>query len=944
MSDIVGPAVDAATNFLSTGAAQAFIDLAITVLLIYAIYVIYVVVDTFVNPPELIYGETDLAAGEAGDLPEAVPVSATEGAKMTRSCGRRMRVPGTIIWLDDVENYKEEVEIQEVPTEIDRYRVNMAISWGQSFGGVNGEGRMNDIVVVLFNGKVVWKKNKESKFDHRWESWTNYTGSQTQNADSLLEEKIGANRVSGMRDTAYSVVEGMRLEDFGNGIPVSISAIVQPDDDGYEISDAIRDIYDRQPNADSSTEIDVSAVTGKNTIAINYDEQYLFEGYRKIGPRSAIEMIEQFIPIFDLTVRQSGDKIQFLDRGDEPVVAVEAGHLGAIEFGRDPMRPLELVTLSREQRPSEVIVNFLSKKHRYQRSSERYKINEADVGENIVTLNYEGVLLPKQARRIAKRRVIEAYRLDKNAKCVLAPDYAYLDAGDVIAVPFEGQVYYIRCQSVTVGANYLVEVEGVVEQVRAGEDEILSTGSSDLGTDTDDPDSEDDDPDIDDPEGDDDGGYDPPLMRQAPMNLPAIFKDKDAKDTGIYYSHCAEDPTALFKGSKTYLSWKATGGGFKLFGMSLKESAIGIAVNEFADSTAGPGHFIDRATTLRVQMLEGIPESATREEVESGVNWIAVGSIANDNFEIAAFQTATAVGEVIVDVSGEGLTADDSFSRFVIAGIGVDFTDDVEAGMWIRFDGFTEEANGVLRKVLSVTATEVFVDATAVPLVFETMASGIQSFTVNSGTYDLSVFFRGLRDTFDHCATHDVGDLVVFLRESYPSFVPLPKGKIKKTIRTKSVPKGADLGDVLSEEMDFQGETMRPFRPCWFKWEREYLGGDELDDYDIHLSWVHRTRFPFPDPTSEAVPHADLDHEGKQDEYEIRIYSDSGKTTLVRSFTVTAPDDHDVGDEEGRREKTYTVSQQEDDGVKNDELWGEIWQVGTIVKKGNVLDFNIPAV
>jgi hypothetical protein len=945
MSEI--PGVDQFINAGTIAAIERAVSdiIATIVLVVIIVLAIHITVKAIgISGPSI--GESMTSDMTDQQLKEVEIVSATEGAQMARYCGRRIRVPGVLIWVDDVEQYKEEVEVQETPTDVDRFRVNLAIAWGQAFGGVNGDGRVADIILVLFNGKTVWKKNKESKFDHRWESWTNYTGSQTQTANSLLEERIGSNRVSGFRDTAYSVIEGLRLEDFGNAIPASISAIIQPDDAGYTLADAITDIWNRQPSGDASAEIDVSTLTGKNTIAINEDDEYLFEGYRKIGPRSAIQMIEQMIPIFDLTVRQSGDRMEFLDRGDEPVVSIPSGKLGAVESFGTPTRPIEFTLLTREERPSEVVVNFLSKKHRYQRASERYKVNEAPSGENIVTLNYEGVLLPKQARRIAKRRVIEAYRLDKQAKVVLPPDFAYLDAGDVIAAPMEGQVYYIRAQQVTVGANYLVEVEGLVEQVRAGDDEILSTGSSDLGTDHDDPDSDEDDPLIDDPEGDDDGGYDPPLMRKVPMNLPPLFKDKEAKDTGIYYAHCAENPNVAFKGAKAYASWKASGG-YSLFGTSLKEGSIGYALTALADSTAGPGQFLDRASVLRVQMFEGAPESATRSEVESGANWCAIGDITDDNFEVAAFLTATPVDPVVTDYTNTAFYV--GAADTIVKASGPTFSGDlgIQVGDYVRIDGLTGDANlDIFRRVTSVDVHTMTLDITPGNLDTTSIppADQVITLTQDSGVYDLSNWFRGLRDTYDHCSQHPAGDLVVFFSGASPSFVPRPKGKIGKTLRVKSVPKGAVIGDVLSESMVFRGETLRPFRPCWLKTEREFLGGDEMDDYDIIISWVHRTRFPDPDPTTEQVPHAELDHEGKQDEYEIRIYSDEAKTTLVRSFTVVAPDDHDAGDIEGRRSKTYTVAQQESDGVKNAELWCEIWQVGTVAKKGNVLDFYIPAI
>jgi hypothetical protein len=883
------------------------------------------------------------------EIPEVQSASAGDGAKMWRGCGRRGRVSGTIIWAEEPRHFKEDVKLDGVETSVDRYKVNFAVAWGQAFAGTDGAGRIEDIIAVLASGKVIWKKNKTSKYDHRWGSWTNNLGGASASKNSFLQSKLGTNKVSAFRNTAYSVIEDLRLEDIGGGIPQIIEAIVQWDPAGYTLADAVTDIWNRRKGADAATEIDVSRLTGKNTIADTGGGVYPFEGYQVDGPRAITDMLSQFETAFDLTIRHNGTRLQFLDRGDEDVIEVDSGHLGCAEGFAGSGRPITITSIEPRKQPSEVIVQYRAKNRAYQRATETYRLNGVPSGENKAQFEYSGVLLPKQARRIAKRRVYEAYRVGQEVSGVtLPPDYMDTLAGDLVPVALEGQVYYVRAQQVTVGANYIVEIDGVVEQVRAGEDEIITSADGNLGANEDDDPSNDDDPLVTDPEDEDPDGYEPPFLRVAPMNLPPIFIDKDARRSGLYYAHAPEDPAATFKGAKAYRSWKASGG-YKIMASSLGESDMGITVGTMPGSTVA-GVMLDRATQLRVQMFRGAPTSAVRGDVESGINWVAIGDPSENRWEVAAFLDAEPEDETETDLTGLFLEITGTHQITKVGGATFGSLG-ITAGSWVRVNGFTSDDVNVefFRRVATVADDVLDFVVDDVNLAFEGPlgADDEASIVVNSGVYVLSNWFRGLRDTADHASEHAAGDIVVFFTNGSPSFEEMPKAKIGKKARFKSVPKGQDLGDVLAQEIRFVGETMRPFRPCWFKWNRAHVGTDmiEMEElYDINGSFVHRSRFPFQDPTTEENPPHELHAEGKRDEYRVRIYDDAGRTNLVRTIEVVAPDDHDSGETPGRRTFTYTSAQQDTDGTRNVALWFTIFQRGAVVKDGNPLFVEIPAV
>lgn len=928
---------------------NAVIPIVVTIAVKLAIAVLLNAVITALLPGQ---EAPDFAAPKVGysvaEIPEVQTAHSSDGAKMWRGYGRRGRIAGTIIWAQEPIHYTEDVALDGIETTVDRYKANFAVAWGQSFAGTDGIGRVSDIIAVMASGKVIWKKNKNSKYDHRWKSWQNYNGGASQSKDSFLQGKLGNNKVSAFRNTALSVIEELRLEDIGGAIPQILEAIVEWDSGTPTLPGAVTAIWNRRPGASASTELDLTKLTGRNTIADTGGGTYPFQGVQYEGPKPISEMLEDLEIAYDLTIRHNGSKLQIMDRGSEDVIPIVQGHLGCAEGLADSRRPITVLEVEPRKQPSAVIVQYRAKNHGYQRATEDYPIANAPPGENKAQWEYPGVLLPKEARRIAKRRAIEAYRVGKEVSGItLPPDYMDALCGDLIPVTLEGQNYYVRIQQITRGANEVIEIDGVVEQVRGSEDEIIVSSDGELGANEDDDPSNDDDPLIDDPEEDDVDGYLPSTLRVAPMNLPPLFKDAHAKTSGIYYAHAPEDPLATWKGAKAYRSWKASGG-YSIMSSALAESDMGIALEEMPDSSAARLQILDTATRLRVQMFRGAPVSRVRSDVESGMNWVAIGDASENRWEICAFLDAEPEDEQEFDLTSTGLNIISAYqlgksggTSFVTMGI----TD----GAWVRVRGFSANGENVdfFRRVETVAANLLEFDPAGEPLVEEgPLASGVAaSIATNSGVYVLSNWFRGMRDTSDHAGEHVVGDLVVFL-DGATNFEPMPKAKIGKKAKFKSVPKGQTLGDVNPHELKYVAETLRPFRPCWFLWKRTFVDMDGDDPrHDLEISWVHRSRFPFPDPTTSQVPPHELDAEGKTHHYKVKIYSDSDRTTLVRSFDVDGVlDDHEPGESPQRVTKAYTVAQQEADGVLGDPLWLTIWQVGAIVPDGNQLFAEIPGV
>ncbi len=163
---------------------------------------------------------------EGPRLAELQVTTSTEGAPIPRVYGRA-RVGGEVIWATD---FEEEVvhsssggggggkglaggSAPRVETTEYRYYANFAVALGE--GEITSLGR-------------VWADGQEldlSQITHRF-----YTGSQTQDPDSLIVAREGADAAPAYRAVAYVVFERLALAPFGNRIPQLAFEIVRPVD------------------------------------------------------------------------------------------------------------------------------------------------------------------------------------------------------------------------------------------------------------------------------------------------------------------------------------------------------------------------------------------------------------------------------------------------------------------------------------------------------------------------------------------------------------------------------------------------------------------------------------------------------------------------------------------------------------------------------------------
>lgn len=921
----------------------------------------------------LLGGETASAAGgtQAGaKLSDLRAVKMNEGAPMWMFSGRRARVNGCVIFCSKIKEKEVVTAIGPGMEQISfEYSVDIAIAWGQAAGGLDGFGKVNAIRQVILGGRTVWKVGKEDKYDDQWDEFDNSLGGQNVDPSEMIEDSKGAKRTSGYRNTAVSYIDGLALADFGNAIPTVADAILEPNPAPYKVSDALRDWWSRVPGRDADRDIDVSDVTGSNMIPEQEGGSYVFRGVQVEGPTPIGKTIAMIEAAYDVTHQHRNGVLCFFDRGKEGVIEVDAGDLATADPGSaDTARPLELTSLDNTALPSQLIVNYLDPKARYQRASASHFVNNAPAGQNVVTIDLPMVLTKKAARRIAKRRALEPYRLKFEAKfSVPWGRYMHGLEADLWAVPFDGQVYYVRALSVTLGANWRIEVRGMVEEIRTGTDPILSSAAGNLEDIDNHDDDPDDDPDQEDPDTENGAQYTPPLMVKAIADAPP-FTEGQADKCGFLYQHCAEDPGKRWKSARVFIAPEADGPYHDLGDGLRHESPIGRVLGAYKNGVyqstipdapeAAWGNFPDLDTKIRVQMHEGALETADDWlAVYGGENRAIVGG------EIIQWLTATPEVEQTIELTGLGMqvVAPNLIKRTVA---GIDFTTVVEVGNYVGVTGFLENANeAIYLKATAVVADQITLDVSSLSGgLFPTLvnegplaADTVIELRVSTGIYVISGLLRGQMDTADHAATHAVGELFMVQEQGVTKFIEQPTGKIGKDRWIKAVPKRATKNDVAPVGFTLAGECLRPWRPAYVhafrgddgtKGATRGLGdapggsstpgtGQGTASADITLYCLHRTRLPGQDPT--ATENHPLVHERKIDLYRIEVSKTSSFATIVRTVDVEAPDDHDESDDTpGYRKWTYTAAQQSSDGFfLTDGVYLRIQQRGGIKKNGN---------
>jgi len=429
-----------------------------------------------------------------------------------------------------------------------------------------------------------------------------YLGTSSQLPDPTYEASRGVGNTPAYRYRAYTYFEGFATRDFGNRIP-SMNALIE-EAETRTVASIISDIM--LDHGYDEDEFDVSTVVGD------------CKGYVVAGAVNGIKAIEPLLVTYNIGVREENSKLFFFMRANSDTFDVTDGDLGCHEPGATgyPV-PGQFTDVAAVSLPAQVFVSFYEPDQDWQRGTQGEK-RRSYVKDSPQVIDLAVTMDADEARAIAKRLLWTAWVEQRRVRISLPPSYFTTQEGDFAVFSAFGQSYTMRADTVDIGYNLRVEIEGPIIQTQtttqiAGAESPGGGGTATI--------------------------YTPPLLIPIIQDIPAIA-DSHTTITGYYYGTFVSDSNRTWRNGTMMVSTDdAT---FSSVSTITQELTAGFTTA--ALGSASPGMW-DYANTLEIDLVNGTLSSKTEAEVLAGSNWACVGG------EIIAFCEAEALGESMWRIS-----------------------------------------------------------------------------------------------------------------------------------------------------------------------------------------------------------------------------------------------------------------------------------------------------
>ncbi len=436
-----------------------------------------------------------------------------------------------------------------------------------------------------------------------------HLGEYDQTPDPIIEASQGVDQVPGFVGLAYVTLELFALTPFGNRIPQFSFQLIETD--GMTADVAFSKLFTR--GGLTPAEYDVTAVTPT-----------LIRGIFSAGPTSVVRQLEPLVMATNTMVVESNGVFKVVQKENSlarPIPErVLAAHQSQGNQGEDKTpRKATFTDLGDYQLPSEVDVTYQEVDNDFQRGAqtERRAVWRAD---QVQKYDLPIVMTRDVARNLAYQLLWAAWSERRGVTLQLPPQYIDMEETDLLAVTIGTEVFNVRVIKLTRGADFILEVKGVIESTQtvaldelppppciegfgAARAELIYTPSIDMVT--------------------------------AVLDIPAL-REEDQYTPGIYVAAARTDTTREWRGARVYSSLDTAVG--TLFADLTHESAMGTIADASTLGDWATLDVVDDTNTLVVTMLHGTLESVTDDEVLAGKNLAYVGG------EVLGFQTATLTG------------------------------------------------------------------------------------------------------------------------------------------------------------------------------------------------------------------------------------------------------------------------------------------------------------
>lgn len=357
---------------------------------------------------------------------------------------------------------------------------------------------------------------------------------------------------------------------------------------------------------------------------------------------NARRALESGARAFGTRMVESDFLAKFLNGGVAPSFAISEDDMGATAGDTPVTDPLELTSLGEQRFFETATINFVDPDFDYQPNTQSYKRRrEAITVRGSTEFSFPGALHVDQAMQIIKRILLNIWSHSIRVKVPVNWDYLLVDPADVGTVTKDGVTLQFEVDTVDVGANGVIVLEGLTDVTETAVN--TAVGATALGF----------------------------IPQAIVLSGTTDFMVLDsvllrAQDDGpiVYAGAGNPDPTA-WPGASIRRS--ADGTDYSNFTSVTPSRAFGYGRT---DATLGGGvpDVWDRVNTLKIWMSFGTLASDTEDNVLNGANTLLIG--VPGRWEVVNFLNATlnADGSYTVDTLLRGELGSEQYIGNHVAG------------------------------------------------------------------------------------------------------------------------------------------------------------------------------------------------------------------------------------------------------------------------------------
>lgn len=266
-----------------------------------------------------------------------------------------------------------------------------------------------------------------------------YPGDFTQLPDPTIESYLGAGNVPGYRGTAYVVIRGLKLADYGGRLP-NLKFLVIADEE-ISVGEAAREI---------AALCGIDYVRGAPMCDI-------LRGYtigRQTTGASALQPLQM---AYNFDTADRAGSLWFVKRSGVAEGTIRTEQLGAYQFGEQRPEPIFWTRLPVTEMPRESVVTFKDPDRDYQANSARASRQQGSADSNL-SADLALTLLVDEGQVIAERTLWEAWT-NQQAKTSGSDELIDVQAGCVYNFETPAGLEPLRVVTRTRGDNGVIEFD-----------------------------------------------------------------------------------------------------------------------------------------------------------------------------------------------------------------------------------------------------------------------------------------------------------------------------------------------------------------------------------------------------------------------------------------------------------------------------------------------------